>query len=188
MSIEKEEIREKVGARRMRSTRKGKKGRTIPFMIDHNRRRRDSCTKLIQRARVNSCVSIETRPGRHSPVVPWELIRNRRGAGSRPMDNCDYDLWSISGPPSIMLHSDTRKVSRTCNFHRAMFHFNSTDIWLTMVLGTKVDTRLPCWKRWNILWKFQTLSNSTILGPMLIRYLAIHDSWNELRDKLYIYI
>lgn len=128
MSIEKE-IREKVGARRMRSTRKGKKGRTIPFMIDHNRRRRDSCTKLIQRARVNSCVSIETRPGRHSPVVPWELIRNRRGAGSRPMDNCDYDLWSISGPPSIMLHSDTRKVSRTCNFHRAMFHFNSTDIW-----------------------------------------------------------
>lgn len=109
MSIEKE-IREKVGARRMRSTRKGKKGRTIPFMIDHNRRRRDSCTKLIQRARVNSCVSIETRPGRHSPVVPWELIRNRRGAGSRPMDNCDYDLWSISGPPSIMLHSDTRKL------------------------------------------------------------------------------
>lgn len=56
-----------------------------------------------------------------------------------------------------------------------------------MVLGAKIDTRLP-WKRWNILWKFQTLLNSTILDPMLIRYLAIHDSWDELRDKLYIYI
>lgn len=153
-------------------------------MIDHNRRRRDSCTKLIQRARVNSCVSIETRPGRHSPVVPWELIRNRRGAGSRPMDNCDYDLWSISGPPSIMLHSDTRKVSRTCNFHRAMFHFNSTDIWLTMVLGAKVFHG----KDGIFFGNFKLFQILRFLDPMLIRYLAIHDSWDELRDKLYIYI
>lgn len=118
-----------------RKTREKKRGRSL-FAIDHNRRRRDWYTKSIQRARVNSCVSIETLLGRHCPVVPWELIRNRRGTGSRPMDNCDYDLWSISGPPSIILHSDTRdhKVSRTCNFHFAMFRFNSTDIWRTMLL------------------------------------------------------
>lgn len=72
--------------------------------------RRDWCTKLIQRARVNSCVSIETR--HPPPVVPWELIRNRRGAGSRPMDNCDYDLWSISGPRHRSCSTPIRVIVR----------------------------------------------------------------------------
>ena len=55
------------------------------------------------------------------------------GTGSRPMDNCDYDLWSISGPPSIMLHYGTRdhKVTRTCNFQCfALIRLIFGDPWL----------------------------------------------------------
>lgn len=137
-----------------RKTREKKRGRSL-FAIDHNRRRRDWYTKSIQRARVNSCVSIETRPGRHCSVVPWELIRSRRGTGSRPMDNCDYDLWSISGPPSIILHSDMRD-------HKVVVRVISTLQCFALIppifgepcfFGASFeDTRLPSWmmKRWNI--------------------------------------
>lgn len=53
------------------------------------------------------------RVDRHPPpVVPWELIRNRRGAGSRPMDNCDYDLWSISGPRHRSCSTPIRVIVR----------------------------------------------------------------------------